>query len=331
MSTGITPVEVLLRAYDTWLNTSASEVTEALLSQLDNLSGELDHGAIEPTLATPARHLVDAWDAVRSGIHPGDVASVIPHAVWRAIDALEDAHAAYVRSRVPELESIADLKQQGVPDRQICRIYGFVRKDGIEDLDMLAEEVAEPGRHTGKGWMAPIQRTRIQAAEHAVQAASERRQRREGLTAPKASATEADLASLVAEGVSGRQIARMLGISLDDVLQLCLQAKIEPPPADYRSVQSQRGAFEPEMLEAAERSMDAVIARPTHPEVIGRGGQGSNPASTSANDRPAPQHLLGDVVKMSADGMQPGQIARTLRKSGHAVTAAEVRELVGKS
>lgn len=266
------------------------------------------------------------------------------------------------RRQIPELESIQELLEQNVSHRQICRIYGFTLSNGIEDLDRLAEEIAEPGRHTGNGWMAPSMAARRQKVDEALSQAEQRKRHRQRLAADQTSATPAELAQLVGEGVSAKQIARMMGVSVNEVIQLCDEQGIPHPDLDYASAHASRGAFEPELLEAAARTMDAAIMRPTHPENVGRTIRADSPviARNATDDvlgasramlgskdgegasegggeeaaekrRPAAAHLLGDVVKLAADGMQPGQIARSLRKSGHNITAAEVRDLIAQS
>jgi hypothetical protein len=341
-------VDALIHAYDQWLATSDSKLPRSLCLALDCLAE--DNGESTPADMRPAiRTLTAAWTSARPTVEPGSMAADVPHDVWRGMDKLEDAHAEWARRQIPELESIQELLDQRVSERQICRIYGFVLSNGTEDLDRLAEEIAEPGKHTGNGWMAPSLAARRRKVDEAVAQSGRRKEHRARLTADKTSASAEDLSQLVSEGVSARQIALMMGVSVNEVIQLCDEQGIPHPDLDYASAHASRGAFEPELLEAAARSVDAAIARPTHPENIGRqiradpGAEGRNATGDvlGASDamaseagekrRPAAAHLLGDVVKLTAEGMQPGQVARALRKAGHSVTAAEVRELIAKA
>lgn len=152
-------------------------------------------------------------------------------------------------------------------------------------------------------------------------------------------------------------------VSCGGVERPCERLSLPIPPLEYTALQATRGAYDPKLLEAQERAMDAELARPTRPSTqrvhreASEAADASEAAERSQNAseateapkpsepagtrqgtpqtpetaRPMPTHLLGDIVKLTADGMQPGQIARSLRKAGHAITAAEVRKVIAKS
>lgn len=50
------------------------------------------------------------------------------------------------------------LNKQRVPIQQIALMYGFMTKDGSHEIHKVEEELAEPGKHTGNGWLPPDER-----------------------------------------------------------------------------------------------------------------------------------------------------------------------------
>lgn len=75
-------------------------------------------------------------------ITPGD-------SFWQAREALVDAAHELQREAAPKLykdrlPTIAELKDQGVGDPQICLMWGLM-EDGLPRFDLLRKEIAEPG------------------------------------------------------------------------------------------------------------------------------------------------------------------------------------------
>lgn len=169
---------------------------------------------------------------------------------------LEFVDSMNVRS-FPAPESIESLRTQGVADRQICLIYGFVDESGAPEINKVAEELAKPGTHyNAKKWVHPSQK-RIDAV------ISERWKERSKKVDDKAKVEPVNreapetVEELLTQRVSSRQIAMMKGITVDEVRAIAANAGI---PVD-NEIPSSPVSASPEVDAERRREREARIAQ----------------------------------------------------------------------
>ena len=169
---------------------------------------------------------------------------------WAALEAIERELTTVASKSAPRrnLETIATLQKQNVPDQQICKIYGFTDTglpNGIPILSMLAEEIAKPGTHTGPNWLPPHERRRHAEEQARQQAISEAiRQCEVKAAAANRDAPESIEELLLLPGISGKQIARLKKISKDEFLAYCDQNGLLPPAWESPSANAIDGTFD---------------------------------------------------------------------------------------
>jgi hypothetical protein len=144
---------------------------------------------------------------------------------WSALESVAAQRAEADRPPIRHLESIAQLDAQKVGDSQICKIYGFVDAEGRPRVDILAEERAYPGKHTGPktGWLPPYERRRRQADQQRNEAMERIREARESKIRHLTAVAPETIEELAGQGVSGNQICQMKRMDRDELEAYCRQ------------------------------------------------------------------------------------------------------------
>ncbi len=253
----------------------------------------------------------------------GQQAIMPPNAFWAALEGIARGLAEVTAPAQKPLEPIADLVAQGVSHAQIAKIYGFRDGRGNWSEQMVREELAKPGTHTGAGWVDPRQQRkagRLAAREEAVKRARQaiaRKIARREATPPES------LADLIEQGVSLVQIARIFRTTEAAVLEQCRAEGLQEPAAAPPSA-SMAGIFatEEELERAEAFSEDAErrrAERAAETVVVGDGDTGS--------DDGAPMTLEQQIVACHLDGLSVEDTVQTLQHLA-GVTAAKVRSVV---
>jgi hypothetical protein len=172
------------------------------------------------------------------------------------LELLEERDRLYEGSR-KVLESIKSLAEtQKVSPLQICRIYGWIDASGRPETWKVEEELAEPGKHTA-GHVCEGERAR----QYKIMKASQEREALKAKLLGRLQRMQArspeTLPELLRQGVSGRQICAILGVSPAELERQCGDLGMEAPAFEYRDIRSQRAAMEPAIKVEAERELDA--------------------------------------------------------------------------
>ncbi len=146
-----------------------------------------------------------------------------PHeGYWRALAEVQREFSGYQEQSIPEIEPVWLLVQQGVPMMQIATaIYG---QDGIGPflinrkprLDLVAQEAKTPGSVIPKDWVHPAVAEKMAEQRKKLE---NRLQRTRELAQEHGDAPET-VEQLLAEGVGHKQIARMKGLSIQQVIDI---------------------------------------------------------------------------------------------------------------
>jgi hypothetical protein len=260
-----------------------------------------------------------------------DVTMLPAEELWQAWEQL----AAFgMKARLPKLkhvEPIAELQKQGVFPRQICLIYGFLDDDGNPDLVKLQEAITEPGKHTGHGWVAPVNRHIAgQIEQQRVEAESLDRRRASKIAAATTPARES-IETLVATGCSAVQIAKMKRISTDAVYDYCRQHGLPDPPYDYTGVLQAPGPHDPAITPERQHAMD-TLGQDTSPQHPLRDRPDLGPAvhagpEADADEAELPPDLAERLAALPEEEANQVQEAVTYFQQG--MKPAEVAALMG--
>lgn len=201
---------------------------EEAIDLLDSVFGEGDLPALYNDVAGHLDRFVLAWDEFLNVRDMGGDPNP-PQAVWEAREAMVKAWKAIpAKVAAPglrELESIAQLREQKVDDRQIAKMWGFVDADGEPLVHLVQREFEKPGSVTqtpgslqGRDWVHPDIRQQ-QAAQEALNEridtlmAEHEAEQRQAEACPE---TDRDLWE---QKVPIAQAAKMLGRAIEDVAQ----------------------------------------------------------------------------------------------------------------
>ena len=175
-----------------------------------------------------------------------------------ARQALEQARQATAVVEKPRLESIDELIRQGVPDKQIAKMHGHQ----VHEIEGYRNKTWKPA----EGHLPPAERERMVKVSQASQQIEARLAgKRETVVAPES------VQELLQQNVSFKQVAKMKGISEDEVLKVASELGMKVPPVAKpvapAPVVETSVADEPEADEAADSPLsDEEMARKLHDE-----------------------------------------------------------------
>lgn len=147
-----------------------------------------------------------------------DVGNPYPAAdFWAARESLESMLQRAKPVSLPPLETVPELRRQGVTDNQIATMYGFTDREGRlmpqlvqRELDKPGSVLETPGAIDGRNWVDPrlAERSAAEtAAERHSTALAEKRQRADAAAGKPCKETPQEL---WAQGVGIKQAAKML-------------------------------------------------------------------------------------------------------------------------
>ena len=255
---------VLARRRD-WIESDAPYVTEDVETAVDELVEVFSGGtipgscrAIEGQVSQLGRYWRDWKDQVAAT----GLSTILPsNDFWKAIERVAELREAAKPRPKRRLETIQDLAVvQKVPAYQICDIYGWMDENGQPESWKIAEELAEPGKHTGpeSGWVDPGEKKRLEgerkraAIVARLAAKQDAKIARANLKAPES------LEELVGTDVPLHQIADILKTTEAAVLAECDRLGLDRP-ASLSSVHASRAPQEPGIAAEVEAGYDATV------------------------------------------------------------------------
>lgn len=258
--------EDFVRVHHEWANDQdRAEPDEAYWDAADDLFEAFAAGDIPADcrkLADAVAKLLD--EDARFALAMDTRGATYPHhEFWAAREAVEAALKASEARELRPLEPIAELRRQGVDDRQIAKMWGFVNRRGEEMPWLVQEEIDKPGSITktrgamdGRDWEDPRLRD-LRESEGAGERHAEGVMRRRARKAESANADEPKPCpetpkELWEQGVSPEQSAAMLRRPLDEVKALWLQFERAAGTPEEQ----------PETTAVAKRQSPAPVATP---------------------------------------------------------------------
>lgn len=183
-------------------------------------------------------------------------------AFWEALRGVWRARAGSSRPKVRRPEPVKVLIDQKVSYQQIAqRIYGWFNpateqfegplldERGNPDIDLIHKEAEQAGSVVPKDWVHPSERERVEQEAAAVEASLEPSVRHES----KPTEDPATVEELLREGAFPEQIARVKGLSINQVLSIAEQHGIEP--AKMPNLAAMRAPHEPELTKEQDASL----------------------------------------------------------------------------
>jgi hypothetical protein len=214
--------ERLQEAFEAVLNDSADTVSD---------QGATITRSVDPT----AFELAMLWDKIAieyrkfkqmccAAINLSEIEPDGSAELWRAVEAL--AYQVANEGKYPPPQPIATMRQAGISDEQIARIYGWFFAGTKEpEISKVQEEADKPGTHyNADTWVHPAKRNRIDAASVAWAGRTPRAAEYDDPNAVKVTTAPPSLAELIALGAPPAQIARLHGITEDEAAELLVKA-----------------------------------------------------------------------------------------------------------
>ena len=250
------------------------------------------------------------------------------HALWVTMALLtkeKDQNDETNAEPIKYVEPIAMLIEQKVPHRQICKLYrarweagakdGPGLWDNARDQPMLArlfKEIKTPGSILGENAdefipFETVERLEKEQAQRkaAAHAAAQMQKRRAKAAGPD----QTPLEELVAEGVSGEQIARMKHITVDEVERQCREASLPVPQRTYGVIKVGEGKFdqEPADVDAQER-IQAARANAHQNRAKIEQLKVEKPAKPLVSELPKPSQDFGGDPDEEPEGTDPADM-----------------------
>ncbi len=228
-------VDHLMDVHDGWIKSDFEYLPQSFEEAADGLVDIFVGGLIPAECRALAERVAEfgrEWEGWKAGAATSGEGCPQSNGFWRSLDNVRDARRrATPNSGPPPVESIADLERQKVGDAQICAIYGWGTLSK-PDLTKLAEERAEPARHTGKDFVGPAkqewERAQRDQAERVEKVRRERTEKIGKLVVGES------LPELLAQGVSARQIGLNLGKTMEEVYAECDRLALPRPTEEYK-------------------------------------------------------------------------------------------------
>lgn len=239
---------------------------------------------------------------------------------WKSWEAVVDCYQGVVEPPRPRLESIATLRSQKVPDRQICEIYGWIDGRGQAESWKIEEELAEPGKHT-KDHVDPITRRRLEAAEKERALTERVKALRKTKLARMTAECPESLSDLIRQGVSLQQIAAMLRITEDQVLARCDDEGLPRPPHGP-SLNAIPGSHDPELPEPMARQFEAQEAERERQQAE------ATPEDETVEAEAGQATLDQQIVEQFLQGLDATEIASELTSPAQKVSRQKVQAVI---
>lgn len=250
-------VDRLKRAHDDWESDDQSPLQPT--AELERVINGTIKTCESGDVPYECRELVRAvdlmgaeWRKYESGQRTKDYRPL--PAFWESLRGVWKARAGTHRPKPRRPEPVIVLISQKVSYQQIAqRIYGWFNPEterfegplvddrGNPDIELIHREAAAPGSVVPKDWIHPSEAERIAEESAEAEASLEPSERHESAPAEDPATIE----EMLREGAYPEQIARVKGISVNQVLAVAEQHGITP--ARMPNLAAMRAPQEPEL------------------------------------------------------------------------------------
>lgn len=226
--------ETLFKEHDSWVESDEESLSLAFIQAAQKLVEGFGQGAIPESmrrLELQVSQFAKIFSAV-SMVDLIDSANDSYIEFWSCFEELRKTFFICNGSDCPVKENIPaidELRRQGSPDAQICRLYGFMKNnhygEWVPDLEKLNEEEQSPGKWTGNNWKSPAALQKENQQKQASDNIAKINKKRDLKNTRKK--TNQSIDELIAEGVSLRQIANMKGVSVERIKKYAEEKNLE--------------------------------------------------------------------------------------------------------
>lgn len=241
-------VDNLIRVHDDWENDDRAPIvpTEAFEQALEDCVHIVCNGDI-PTecreMNTAVSRLAVEWEDYRNleRVNPNGT----PHdSMWAAYREIVQARRGAIAPVPRTLESVAQLREQKVPDYQIAKMYGtrdpstglhtptwigpFFDENGRIRHDQIDKEHKKPGSVLGKNWVHPDEISRVEKEKLELDTRLKRLESQQEQRDDSPYEDPASIADMLYEGAFPAQIAKTKKVSIREVLEVAKELEITP-------------------------------------------------------------------------------------------------------
>lgn len=265
-------VDTMIAEHDAWANDphSPEQPTERMELAIDAAILECSSGDVP----SDCRQLVGAmsalsvrWDDYRAGSWDGRQRPLPDF--WRTFQGVMSARKGANKREYRRPEPVAELIRQKVGYEQIARfIYGDGQKgpflqDGRIRVDLILKEAEKPGSVIPEDWIHPDEIRREAEELKALNGRLNALQSRD----EKRTEDPATVEELLRQGAFPEQVARVKGVSLEEVRSIAAQCGIETN--EMPNLSSLRSPYEPELTEEQDRGYQPRAAEtvPDDPDI----------------------------------------------------------------
>lgn len=274
------------------------------------------------------------------------------NAFWRSMETIVSARSRAMPRQLRKLETIQTLDKQKVPDRQICKMYGWEGDDGeptAAHLGMLDEERENPGKHT-EDMVHPLETKRLAEVARQQQIFDRVRKRRENKISSITTPAPESWEELFRQQLSAKQIATMKRCTVETVYAKATELGLPKPSLEYNDVRTQQGIHNtpnesaqrmadggretPELLDGQD-SPSEMDEAPESDELQPIALEDGNmlPSAISVDDEGdeeigGPLSQEQEVVMYFQQGMAPGIIAEEVSTENNKISRQKVNSII---
>jgi hypothetical protein len=151
--------------------------------------------------------------------------------VWSCIDTIAAARTGATPKAQKQLEPVAELVNQKVSLPQIAKIYDWYDEFGSPDVAKVRDAINNPGKHDGQGYVKQIAE-KEQKRRELDRLKTKQMQEKIGKKAQAAPTPGPEkIETLVAQGLSAAQIAKVKVMPVGSVLKYCSDHGLELEPS----------------------------------------------------------------------------------------------------
>lgn len=254
-------IDNLSDKYAAWVDAEATYITQefesAIAETLEVFAGS-DIPSTCRVLARTVEALEVFWNRYRAEAEQAADVNIMPgQGFFKSLEALQSLRNQMRAQPKKVLETLAMCEKQGLNDRQICILYDWVDEYGAPQMWKLAEERAEPGKHTANHVpLAEKKRLEAEAKREAVFARLKAKQAAKIAAATKPA--DEPWENLLATGLSATQISKMKLVHVDEVFAKADELGVPRPPLNY-DVRTTTGQYDKsDDSDSAKRVKDAT-------------------------------------------------------------------------
>lgn len=314
-------VDNLIRVHDDWEDDDRAPIvpTEAFEQALEDCVGIVCNGDI-PTecrdVNTAVSRLAVEWEDYRN------LAKVNPNgtpydSLWSAYRAIVHARIGAIATVPRTLESVAQLREQKVPDFQIAKMYGtrdtspglhsppwsgpFFDDNSRIRHDLIDKEHKKPGSVLGKDWVHPDEISRVEKEKLELDTRLKRLEAQQEQRDDTPYEDPATIEEMLHEGAFPAQIAKTKKVSVQRVLEVADEIGLTPNDQNVKGTWEEQQKQKDDKFTSEQEELISLAIIQIH--------EADELDNLSASD------IASTVMKtLELEGVTPQKVAAVLRE-----------------